>query len=44
MKPGDLILTGSPPGVGYYRTPPELLKVCLNRFAILTVLKKNHKF
>ncbi|XP_060596124.1 fumarylacetoacetate hydrolase domain-containing protein 2-like [Ruditapes philippinarum] len=27
LKPGDLILTGSPPGVGYCRTPPESLKI-----------------
>lgn len=27
LKPGDLILTGTPPGVGCFRKPPEYLKV-----------------
>lgn len=27
LKPGDVILTGTPGGVGMYRTPPEYLKV-----------------
>lgn len=27
LKPGDLILTGTPPGVGVFRKPPEFLKV-----------------
>lgn len=26
LKPGDLIFTGTPPGVGVYREPPELLE------------------
>lgn len=26
LKPGDLILTGTPPGVGCFRKPPEYLK------------------
>ncbi|XP_048746581.2 fumarylacetoacetate hydrolase domain-containing protein 2-like [Ostrea edulis] len=26
LKPGDVILTGSPPGVGFARNPPEFLK------------------
>ncbi|KAL3864652.1 hypothetical protein ACJMK2_006316 [Sinanodonta woodiana] len=26
IKPGDLILTGTPPGVGVFRKPPEYLK------------------
>lgn len=26
LKPGDLILTGTPPGVGVFRKPPEFLK------------------
>lgn len=26
LKPGDVILTGSPPGIGYCRKPPECLK------------------
>ncbi|KAK3095402.1 hypothetical protein FSP39_014214 [Pinctada imbricata] len=26
LKPGDLILTGTPPGVGVFRKPPEYLK------------------
>ena len=26
LKPGDLILTGTPPGVGCFRTPPMYLK------------------
>lgn len=27
LKPGDVVLTGSPPGVGFTRNPPEFLKV-----------------
>lgn len=27
LLPGDLILTGTPPGVGCFRKPPEYLKV-----------------
>ena len=27
LRPGDLILTGTPPGVGVFRKPPEFLKV-----------------
>ncbi|MDX1747663.1 MAG: fumarylacetoacetate hydrolase family protein, partial [Halobacteriales archaeon] len=26
LKPGDLIFTGTPPGVGVYREPPVLLE------------------
>ena len=26
LEPGDIIATGTPPGVGYSRTPPEFLK------------------
>lgn len=26
LKPGDVILTGSPAGVGMHRNPPEYLK------------------
>ncbi|KAK7473982.1 hypothetical protein BaRGS_00032320 [Batillaria attramentaria] len=26
LKPGDIILTGTPPGVGVFRKPPEFLK------------------
>ncbi|XP_061171456.1 fumarylacetoacetate hydrolase domain-containing protein 2-like [Saccostrea echinata] len=26
LKPGDLVLTGTPPGVGVFRKPPEYLK------------------
>ena len=26
LEPGDLIATGTPPGVGFARTPPEFLK------------------
>lgn len=26
MKPGDVILTGTPSGVGMYRDPPEYLR------------------
>ena len=28
LLPGDVILTGTPPGVGVFRKPPEFLKVC----------------
>jgi len=27
LEPGDVILTGTPPGVGFARKPPEFLKV-----------------
>ena len=27
LLPGDIILTGTPPGVGVFRKPPEFLKV-----------------
>ena len=27
LKPGDLLLTGTPPGVGVFRNPPIFLKV-----------------
>ena len=27
LLPGDLILTGTPPGVGCFKNPPEFLKV-----------------
>jgi 2-keto-4-pentenoate hydratase/2-oxohepta-3-ene-1,7-dioic acid hydratase in catechol pathway len=27
LEPGDVILTGTPQGVGYARTPPEFLRV-----------------
>lgn len=27
LRPGDVILTGTPPGVGVFRKPPEYLKV-----------------
>ena len=27
LKPGDLLLTGTPPGVGVFRNPPVFLKV-----------------
>ena len=26
LLPGDVILTGTPPGVGHYRTPPRYLR------------------
>ena len=26
LKPGDLLFTGTPPGVGVYREPPVLLE------------------
>ena len=35
LKPGDLILTGTPPGVGCFRKPPEYLKV--------SILEPDHK-
>jgi len=27
LKPGDIILTGTPPGVGCFRKPPVFMKV-----------------
>ena len=27
LLPGDVILTGTPPGVGIFKKPPEFLKV-----------------
>jgi 2-keto-4-pentenoate hydratase/2-oxohepta-3-ene-1,7-dioic acid hydratase in catechol pathway len=29
IKPGDIILTGTPPGVGIFKNPPEFLQVTL---------------
>jgi 2,4-didehydro-3-deoxy-L-rhamnonate hydrolase len=26
LHPGDLVTTGTPAGVGYFRTPPEYMK------------------
>ena len=36
LLPGDLILTGTPPGVGVFMKPPEFLKASSrgNRIAI----------
>ncbi|KAJ8316965.1 hypothetical protein KUTeg_004869 [Tegillarca granosa] len=34
LKPGDLILTGTPPGVGVFRKPPEFLKVRINLYCV----------
>ena len=28
LLPGDVILTGTPPGVGVFMKPPQFLKVC----------------
>ena len=28
LLPGDVILTGTPPGVGVFMRPPQFLKVC----------------
>ena len=28
LRPGDTVLTGTPPGVGCFRKPPLYLKVC----------------
>lgn len=30
LLPGDIILTGTPKGVGVFREPKEFLKVCIN--------------
>jgi 2-keto-4-pentenoate hydratase/2-oxohepta-3-ene-1,7-dioic acid hydratase in catechol pathway len=30
LKPGDVVLTGTPPGVGCFRNPPIWLKVSCN--------------
>ena len=32
LKPGDLLLTGTPPGVGVFRNPPVFLKVFIVKF------------
>lgn len=40
LKPGDLILTGTPPGVGVFRKPPEFLKVRKKILPMLTIPKK----
>ena len=29
LRPGDTVLTGTPPGVGCFRKPPLYLKVCI---------------
>lgn len=39
IKPGDLLLTGTPPGVGVFRKPPIFLKVKL--FYLINTQKKN---
>ena len=28
LSPGDVVITGTPPGVGVFRKPPVFLKVC----------------
>ncbi len=33
LYPGDIILTGTPPGVGVFKKPPEFLKVNPHFFA-----------
>jgi 2-keto-4-pentenoate hydratase/2-oxohepta-3-ene-1,7-dioic acid hydratase in catechol pathway len=40
LKPGDLILSGSPPGVGHCMNPPEYIKVKVlinDHFAIIEI-------
>ena len=37
LLPGDLILTGTPPGVGCFKNPPEFLKVSV--FFILVKIR-----
>lgn len=34
IEPGDVVLTGTPPGVGCFRTPPLWLKVYLTLNAL----------
>ena len=29
LSPGDVVITGTPPGVGVFRKPPVFLKVCI---------------
>jgi Fumarylacetoacetate (FAA) hydrolase family len=38
LLPGDLILTGTPPGVGAFAKPPQFLKVSLKKVGGLSYL------
>jgi len=40
LKPGDLILTGTPPGVGVFKKPPEFLKVTKFKIDLSAFIKK----
>ena len=37
LLPGDVILTGTPPGVGCFRKPPEYLKVHFFHCIVLAI-------
>ena len=39
LLPGDVILTGTPPGVGVFMKPPQFLKVILYSFYSLNLNK-----
>ena len=45
LLPGDVILTGTPPGVGVFMKPPQFLKVCQKldiRYVLLEMLYRKH--
>ena len=45
LLPGDVILTGTPPGVGVFMKPPQFLKVCQKldiRYLLLEMLKNRY--
>ena len=42
LLPGDLILTGTPPGVGVFMKPPQFLKVLYNFLSFFTMSASFH--
>ena len=42
LLPGDVILTGTPPGVGVFMKPPQFLKVLYNFLSFFTLSASLH--
>ena len=42
LLPGDVILTGTPPGVGVFMKPPQFLKVLYNFLSFFTLSASFH--
>lgn len=38
LQPGDIILTGTPPGVGVFRNPPVYLQVSVILYTLYTLV------